>query len=204
MKAFPYLFVLLFLGSGFDVNAQVDRMARFYGDTINRKDANGKKQGQWIILGKDKPKLGYQQNHLVEEGNFQNSRKVGFWRKYYPNQDNTLKSEITYVNGRAWGPYTTYWKNGNIREKGTWERKNVSDLERHYENGNLQNKFFFNENGRQDGQQFYYAENGQLQLVIWMRNGVETKVVRYWPDGTIKSVEVKEDAVVMPGTGSGQ
>jgi antitoxin component YwqK of YwqJK toxin-antitoxin module len=44
---------------------------------------------------------------LIEEGRYANSKRVGLWRRYWPN-GNTM-SEITYQMGRPRGGYKTYY-----------------------------------------------------------------------------------------------
>ncbi len=67
-------------------------------DTINQTVDN-RKHGYWIILGNMRNLPDYNPTDTIEEGFFKNNRKVGIWTKYYPS--GALKSEITYVNGRA-------------------------------------------------------------------------------------------------------
>ena len=87
-------------------------------DTINQKNPeNGKKTGYWIVMGSMSKEKGYANDSKVEEGVYNNSRKQGIWKKYWPN--GKLKSEIFYKSGRSTGSYTTYFENGNVEEKGT-------------------------------------------------------------------------------------
>ena len=64
---------------------------------------------------------GYSESAIVEEGEFSEGRKIGMWKAYFPS--GKLKSEITHDNGRPKGPYTTYYENGQIEERGNWENK---------------------------------------------------------------------------------
>ena len=50
-------------------------------------------------------------NDKVEEGRYNNSRKMGTWIKYWPNGN--IRSSINYRNGRTLGEYVTYFQNGN-------------------------------------------------------------------------------------------
>lgn len=157
-------------------------------DTINRLDENGKKTGYWIIKGKDKPRARYGADQKIEEGNYAVSRKVGLWKKYYPNTDNTIQSEITYSRGRPNGPYVVYYANGEIEEKGVWARnKNTGTFERNYEDGKPQQRFEFTNDGKRDGIQEYYHPNGKLAVKVNIKEGKESGVMeRYWPSGELK------------------
>src|ERR1700748_41354 len=70
-------------------------------DTTNFTDDAGKKQGKWVILGKDAHKPDYKDDQKVEEGRYVDSKKTGIWKEYYPNTN--IKSVITYENNRPNG-----------------------------------------------------------------------------------------------------
>ena len=57
---------------------------------INKKDAQGRKQGPWIIFGKDRPEKGYPNEGKIEEGPYKDNRKHGQWTKYHKE---TFKNE---------------------------------------------------------------------------------------------------------------
>ena len=84
----------------------------------NQTNEAGRKIGYWKLTGADKPMPGFDESTVVEEGEFKEGRKIGVWKAYYPS--GKLKSEITHDNGRPKGPYTTYYENGQIEEKGNW------------------------------------------------------------------------------------
>ncbi len=52
------------------------------GTTYNFVDANGLKQGKWVLLGKDLPETGVESDAIAEEGTFQNGQKTGAWVRY--------------------------------------------------------------------------------------------------------------------------
>ena len=157
-------------------------------DTINKLDANNKRIGYWIITGKMKPRARYGEEQKIEEGPYQTSRKLGLWKKYYPNEDNSLQSEITYTRGRPNGPYVVYYANGTIEEKGVWMRnKNIKSFERNYEDGKPQQRFKFTEDGKRNGEQEYFHPNGKLAVKVNMVDGKESGLMeRYWPSGELK------------------
>lgn len=166
------------------------------GDTLNRRDENKRKQGKWIVKAKAKQNPNYQLGQTVEEGHYENSRKVGLWKTYFPN--GKLKSEINFKNGRPMGPYTLYYENGNIEEKGNWQRtKNTGDFERYHPNGQLAQKFKFTEDGRRNGEQKYYYPNGQLQLEGNWQGGQESGELKmYYENGDIMEVKFFNDGVM--------
>ena len=62
-------------------------------DTLNLTDAQGKKQGKWIIRGRHKPGTCYQPEQKVEEGKYSDNRKTGIWIEYYCNSN--MKNKLT-------------------------------------------------------------------------------------------------------------
>ncbi|MBN8859081.1 MAG: DUF1800 family protein, partial [Sphingobacteriales bacterium] len=63
------------------------------GDTLNRVDNNGKKQGPWVVHTDDlRGEPGYE-----EEGYFENNKKEGKWRRY------TLAGDLTAIENYKWG-----------------------------------------------------------------------------------------------------
>ena len=77
-------------------------------DTLapNQVDANGLKQGYWIVLNTVKKLPNYPAEAKVEEGKFTDSKKIGIWKTFFPGGN--LKSEITFVNGFPKGRLVVY------------------------------------------------------------------------------------------------
>ena len=156
------------------------------GDTINVIDENNLKQGFWRIFGKMKKLPGYEPDQVVEEGNYESSRKQGLWKNFFPN--GKMKSEIAYVNSRPSGSYKTYFENGQVEEEGSWENnRNTGGFKRYHENGQTAQQFVFNESGKRDGKQVYYYENGQVMIEADIAAGKEKFVKEYYEDGSIKA-----------------
>ncbi len=159
----------------------------------NQVNAEGRRDGHWVVKGTDSKKPGYAPTATVEEGDYANGRKVGVWKTFYPG--GKLKNEITFVSGRPKGPYTTYYENGQIEEQGSWATtKNTGAFKRFYPNGQVQQDFTFNASGKREGPQKYYYENGQLMIEGNWNGGKETgEVKEYFENGKVKSVKVYND-----------
>lgn len=157
------------------------------GDTLNLIDAQGKKQGKWIIKGKHKPGTCYQPEQKVEEGRYSDNRKTGIWIEYYCNSN--MKNKLTFVNGRPDGYAIMYHENGKISEEGNWKSNRwVGNYKLYYENGQVQHQFVFNQNGKRDGSQTYFYENGQKAVEGTFANGKESGVIKeYYENGDIKA-----------------
>lgn len=156
-------------------------------DTTNFTDANGKKQGKWIILNKDVHKECFKDDQKVEEGKYLDSKKTGPWKEYYCNTN--VKSVVTYENNRPNGYAKMYHENGKIKEEGLWKNNRwVGDYKLYYDNGQVQQAFKFNTTGKREGKQEYFYENGQVMIEGNWAEGKEAGVLKeYHENGDIKS-----------------
>lgn len=156
----------------------------------NQTNAEGRRHGAWVLKGADVGKPGYAPDAKVEEGTFDNGRKVGMWKTYYPS--GKLKSEINHEAGRPKGPYKTYYENGKVEEEGNWElNKQTGSFKRYYENGQVSQQFTFDEGGKRNGPQTYFHENGKVMIEGNWAGGKENgEVKEYYEDGSLKSVRV--------------
>ena len=60
------------------ISGQINYIISVKGDTLDRVDMNGKKQGPWFIhVDELRGERGYE-----EEGYFDNDQKTGTWKKY--------------------------------------------------------------------------------------------------------------------------
>lgn len=164
--------------------------------SINQVVAN-KREGKWIVYGKDQRNSKYKENQIVEAGDYKDGRKEGLWTKYYPNGNK--QSEIIYKNGRPDGNFKLYYENGNVEEEGAWINRLYSGaFKRYYEDGTLEQEKTFDANGKAKGKVTYYFPNGQKELEFTTSNGKETgKAVRYYPNGDVKEVISFEDGEAL-------
>lgn len=158
-------------------------------DNINKRSADGKKQGKWIYYGKDRPSEGFPAKGKIEEGEYRDDRREGIWIKYH-NDGITPKLKGEYVNNRPSGRYTKYHMNGKIKEQGTYESGQYSDsLKRFHENGKLEYEAIYNRLGKEQGKVRYYYANGQVEYEYTSVNGVASgKATRYFENGDVKEV----------------
>jgi len=184
-RVFFILFLVLFYSLS---KGSLSQSFNYKDEEVNKVDANGKKQGRWVILGKMRPKLKYAPEELVETGNYQNSRKVGLWKKYF--KGGKLKSEINYRLGRPYGAFTTYHPNGTKEEQGSWKgSKYTGNLTRWHQNGKVSQRVEFNTSGKMDGTVKYFYENGKPELIFTAANGIESGLAtRYYENGDVKEI----------------
>jgi len=159
----------------------------------NQTNESGRRIGHWVVTGEIAKNSEYGAAAKVEEGDYEDGRKIGLWKTYYPS--GKLKNEITYEAGRPKGPYTTYYENGQVEEKGNWSlTKNYGSFKRYYENGQVAQEFEFDQSGKRNGTQKYYYENGQLMITGNWNGGKEAgTVTEYYETGDVKSVRVFND-----------
>ena len=158
-------------------------------EKINQKDSQGRKQGKWIIFGKDKPNRGYPENGKIEEGNYVDNRKHGTWTKYYKD-GKTPRVVGDFHHGRPKGAYKKMYPNGKVKEEGIFENGKQKGLYKSYhENGTIAQERNFNNNGEEEGVQKYYYPNGQVEYEFTKTKGVNTGTAyRYTKSGKVKEV----------------
>jgi len=84
------------------------------GDTLNRVDLKGKKQGPWVIhMDEVRGERGYE-----EEGYFDNDQKIGIWRKF--SLEGVKIAEETYNWGKLNGKQQYYTYNGGLLREESW------------------------------------------------------------------------------------
>ncbi|MGZ4048335.1 MAG: toxin-antitoxin system YwqK family antitoxin, partial [Bacteroidia bacterium] len=130
------------------------------------------------------------------------SKKTGIWKEYYPNDDNSIKSVITYENNRPNGYAKMYHDNGKIKEEGLWKNNRwVGDYKLYYDNGQVQQAFKFDATGKRAGPQQYFYENGQVMIEGNWDGGKEAGVVtEYYENGDKKSEKNFNAGTVDPAS----
>lgn len=182
MRPFITFIALLFFNTAFaGISGQ---------DNQNVTDANGMRQGHWVVYNSTRHLAGYADNAKVEEGDYKDNMKQGVWISYYPS--GAVKSKITFKDNRPEGYAITYFENGKVNEEGTWSNNRwVGPYKLYYENGNIQHEFVYNDNGKRDGDQKYYYPNGQVMIDGNWTGGKQTgTTTEYYDDGSKKAVEV--------------
>lgn len=165
-------------------------------DTLNRLDELGRKQGYWRIAAPKEDRPGYTDGQVIEEGRYSNSKRVGLWRRYWPN--GRVMSEITYVMGRPKGAYRTFYPTGKPEEQGTWDLdRNTGGFKRWHPNGQVSQEFIFDAYGVRDGLQKYYHENGQLEVAVTISKGREEGTLkRYYANGDLQQTAEFDNGVI--------
>lgn len=165
-------------------------------DTLNQKDAEGRKQGHWIYYGTDRPESGIAQDGKVEEGSYVNDRKEGLWIKYH-DDGKTPKLKGYYENNRPKGQYFRYDQYGHLRDSGNFDKNQSHDSLRrggHY--GSYPNEYVasYNHRGKEEGTVSYYYSSGRLEYTGKFHNGIPYDTAyRYFENGALKELIVFGD-----------
>lgn len=161
----------------------------------NYVDANGKRQGHWIITGAMKRDGAYRNDEVYEKGNYVDSRKEGKWLQYYPG--GSLKSEIWYVQGRPTGFCRTFYIDTLQCEGAFKSNRWTGDYKFYYPSGQLYQHFHFDSLGRRNGMQYWFWPNGQPMGEGNYTNGKENGWQKsYYENGKLKSEMFYIDGVI--------
>jgi antitoxin component YwqK of YwqJK toxin-antitoxin module len=88
------------------------------GDTLNRVDMKGRKQGPWVIhVDELRGEKGYE-----EEGYFENDKKEGTWKRY--SLDGDKIAEENYRWGNKNGKCSYYTNTGGLLREESWKAVN--------------------------------------------------------------------------------
>lgn len=177
-----YLLLLLSFISTRDSYAQ--------SDTLNRKDELGRKQGHWIYYGSDRPEALVTINGKVEEGDYLNDRKEGFWIKYH-SDGMTPKLIGMYAQNRPKGEYEKFHENGRLKEIGYFKKNLYHDtLRRYFDNGSLEYIAYYDSLGKTSGIVQYFYPNKQLEFTYKSESGrVLDSTIRYYMNGDLKMIK---------------
>ena len=93
MKSFILFFTVLFISFGCYSQKWKSYIISVKGDTLNRVDMKGLKQGPWVVhVNELRGERGYE-----EEGFFVNNKKDGVWRKF------SLEGDLIAIETYRWG-----------------------------------------------------------------------------------------------------
>lgn len=172
-------------------------------DLINQKDSLDRKQGHWIIYGKDRPESGIPPDGKVEEGDYVNDKKEGTWIKY-GDDGKTPKIKGEYENNRPKGTYTKggYYPNDtagdSLRHDTVYVKNNLEEgmyindrkegfWTKYHEDGKTPKLKGFYVSNRPSGKYWKYYENGQLrESGFYSKNMQSDSLKRYFESGQLE------------------
>lgn len=140
----------------------------------------------------------YKDDQKVEEGRYQDGRKIGIWTAWFPN--GVMKNRITFENGRPYGKAIMYHDNGKVFEEGLWQNNRwIGPYKMYFDNGEVQHDFNFNKSGKREGVQKYYADNGTEIIKGEMKDGKEVGTwEEHYDNGDLRAEMVFNDGTLDP------
>ena len=147
------------------------------GDSINRTDANGMKQGFW--------KKYDETGMLKYEGNFIDNNPVGEFIYFYP--DGVVKARSRFYERGDRSETTTFHHIGKKMTEGFYLGQVKDSLWKYYSSDGILLKDEFYRYGKKEGKWITYYENGQIsEEVEWKADSKNGIWKQYYPDGQLK------------------
>lgn len=130
----------------------------------NVKDEFDRKQGLWKLYSASRL--------LIAEIEYQNNRKHGMSRRYYPHTGEIME-EAEYYDGKRHGEYRKFYYTGNPKMEGEYEKnKRTGYWIRYYNNtGEMRSEGSY-QRGKKHGDWKYYDRYGDLKYIYTYENGV--------------------------------
>ena len=157
----------------------------FQGDTINRTDAKGQKQGIWRKY--------YKSDKLFSEGRFVNDLQVDTFRTYY--ETGELMGLLIHTGKGKRSHLISYHPSGVVKGTGSYIDQKKDSLWQYFDEDARITAEEWYDKGKQTGTWKTWYYNGQLAEIIHYKNGKkEGPSNQYFSDGTIKrEVTYKND-----------
>jgi antitoxin component YwqK of YwqJK toxin-antitoxin module len=161
--------------------ASVSRAQKFNiynGDTINRVDAKGLKQGKWLRF--------YADTSVFSEGQFKNGKPYGTHKLFY--QNGNLKSELHYLppdNRKS--TMISYHENGKIMARGNYQDQKKDSIWNYYGTHDSLTATESYKGGMKQGPWKIYYDNGKISEEVSYVADKKSGLHRmYFKEGTLK------------------
>lgn len=157
----------------------------FKGDTINRKDAKGQKQGTWRKY--------YKSDKLFSEGRFVNDVPVDTFKTFY--ETGEMQGMLVHSGKGKRSYLTSYHPSGAIKAKGNYIDQKKDSLWQYFDQDSRLTAEEWYDKGKENGTWKTNYYNGQVAEIIEYKNGKkEGPGQQFFSDGTIKrEVTYKND-----------
>lgn len=162
-----YFIILLFITIplvGFGQSTSRPKYAPWKEKHRNVRDEFDRKQGLWKLYSASRL--------LIAEIEYQNDKKHGMSRRYYPHTGE-LMEEAEYFDGKKHGEYRKFYYTGATKMEGEYERnKRTGYWVKYYHNsGEISSEGSY-KNGFKDGDWKYYNSFGDLKYTYTYKDGV--------------------------------
>jgi len=158
-------------------NAWSQDFKLFKGDTINRTDSKGLKQGVW--------KRFYDNDQLFSETIFKNGKATGSTKLFYKTGEK--QGVMTYeIDGKT-SRMISYWPNGKIKAAGKYMNQEKDSTWNYYNELDSLTSVENYKSGKPDGLWKVYYPDGKLSEETNYMNGLKNgPFKRYFTNGNLK------------------
>lgn len=171
MKALTRILILLFVSPVF-LFAQNSTS----NDTVNKVDANGKKQGYWKK---------YSNDTLKYEGHFKDDIPTGLFTYYY--SEGKIKAKTEYSQNGKFCSTLIYNENGKVKAEGFYYDKKKDSLWIYYgDNDTISAEEHYNKGLWVGVWKSYYSDGILNEEKTWVNDTLEGPWKQYYSDGSIK------------------
>jgi antitoxin component YwqK of YwqJK toxin-antitoxin module len=186
---YPHIILFLLFLSG---ASQAQNFKIYKGDTINRIDGKGLKQGIWMKFDKaSKP---------VSTGNFLNGVRKGKFISY--NENGKLQAERIYAPDGKNSRMKVFYEGGKLRAKGNLNEENKDSTWLYYNDlGVLVSEEYYVNGSREGIWKTYYPESGKIVDEIRYSKGRKEGVHKeYFQNGHLKMESTLSDSSLIGPT----
>jgi antitoxin component YwqK of YwqJK toxin-antitoxin module len=130
----------------------------------NVKDDFDRKQGLWKLYSASRL--------LIAEIEYQNDKKHGMSRRYYPHTGEVME-EAEYFDGKRHGSYRKFYYTGSTKSEGEYEKNRRSGywVNYYHNTGEVRSEGNY-ERGKKIGDWKYYDSQGELKYTYTYEKGV--------------------------------
>lgn len=149
----------------------------FKGDTINRTDAKGQKQGVW--------KRYYDNDQLFSESMYKNNKAVGSTNMFYKSGEK--QGVLVHEKDGKTSRMTGYWQNGKVKARGKYvNQEKDSTWNYYYDNDTLMAVENYRMGAAHGVWKLYYADGKISEETNWANGKKNGSCKKYFTDGSIK------------------
>ena len=129
------------------------------------------------------------------EGDSINGKKEGEWSTYYRN--GALKNKGKYLNDYKIGVWTDYYDTGELEKEIRFQLgKKHGRTKIFYKNGTIKALLSYKE-GKEDGVSEYFDQDGHLQMKAYYKNGKEDGALEYYDKGELVNIEFWQNGILV-------
>ena len=129
------------------------------------------------------------------EGDSINGKKEGEWSTYYRN--GALKNKGKYLNDYKIGVWTDYYDTGELEKETRFQLgKKHGRTKIFYKNGTIKALLNYNE-GKENGVSEYFDQDGHLQMKAYYKNGKEDGALEYYDKGELVNIEFWQNGILV-------